>query len=209
MTIPAPLPYLPPPPGPFLNGDGEIQFHHREDEEQEFKLDLMALGYPNDPYSEFGHVEDVSLEDVSGVTISASIDVEYEGDYLVGTGTASTNGSILRNNLIDTVGVAVSSVADAFISYWIEITSGSADGDIRQVVNDNGAGTLSVTPNFSAQILTGVSYKLFKGYKGVTLSVSGKQGTATMVVTFANDVVRRIPLRFTARRIPNTSQIYR
>lgn len=128
MTISAPIPYIPAPPGPFMNRDGELQFLHRTDETNSFVLDLISLGYVNDPYIKTGAVSTATLEDVSGPTISVAVDVTYGGDHT--------------------------------------------------------------------------------GNKGVTLSVSGDEGTATLVVTFANGVVREIPMRFCSRAVGTRSRIY-
>ncbi len=82
---------------------------------------------------------------------------------LVGRGTTTGAGGAGGTTLVDASGVADSGAADTYNGrYWIRILSGTNQGAWKRVVDDDGAGTLTLENNgFDNQVASGVQYELW------------------------------------------------
>jgi len=99
--------------------------------------------------------------------------VSGETWQLIKPGVATSNGAAGGTTVIDTGGD--SSGADAYNGqYWVEMTSGTAKGAWKRVIDDDGAGTLTLENNgFDVQIDSGDEYKIWKSPEPVlTVTIS-------------------------------------
>jgi len=103
-------------------------------------------------------------------------------------GTTTSEGAAGGTTIIDTNGD--SGGADTYNGlYWVEILSGTCMGQLARVVDDDGAGTLTLEDTgFSATIASGVSYQIWKSPDPVVV-VDSSSGETTMV-----DAVRAEPV---------------
>lgn len=88
--------------------------------------------------------------------------VSGETWQLVKPGTCTGNGAAGGTTLVDTGGD--SGAARTYNGqYYVEILSGANQGRWKRIVEDDGAGTLTLENNgFDSQIVTGVEYKIWK-----------------------------------------------
>ena len=87
---------------------------------------------------------------------SVRVEVGYNlmgGDFFV----SSTTSGLDTTSVIDT---SLKGGADDHNGWWVVATSGSNDGEIRRVTDDNGAGDLTVDA-FGATVPSGMTYELW------------------------------------------------
>jgi hypothetical protein len=99
--------------------------------------------------------------------------------------TATNNGAADGTTVIDTVNA--SGAADTYNNqYWVHITSGACVGEWARIVDDDGAGTLTLEGvGFSAQILAAVTFDIIATpAKDSPLSVAA--GVSTTVFSVAS-----------------------
>jgi hypothetical protein len=107
-------------------------------------------------------------------------DVSGDAWQLIKKGTCTSAGAAGGTTIIDTNGD--SSGADAYNGlYWVHILSGTCTGEWSRVIDDSGAGTLTLEDTgFSAQIASGVEYEIFKSPEPVVV-VDSSSGETDMV----------------------------
>jgi hypothetical protein len=92
------------------------------------------------------------------------------------TGAGNAGGTTLVNTSGD------SGAADTYNGqYWIEILSGTCKGEERRIVDDDGAGTLTVETAFSAQIAGSVDYVIRKSPEPVVVATTGGTLSTTQI----------------------------
>ncbi len=126
----------------------------------------------------------------SRLTKNAVLAVNPEQDnpvQVIGKGTTTSAGAAGGTTLISTTGAANSGVADTYNGrYWVTQTSGANKGLSKRVVDDDGAGTLTLENNgFPNQVASGVSYYLWLSSEPMILVDSS--GAATDVVDAVRD----------------------
>jgi hypothetical protein len=78
---------------------------------------------------------------------------------VVAAGAATANGAADGTTVIDAVNV--SGLADKYNFYWVHILTGACAGEYCQVLDDDGAGALTLTGvGFSAQIVIGATFEV-------------------------------------------------
>jgi hypothetical protein len=114
-------------------------------------------------------------------------DVTGDAWQFIKKGTCTSAGASGGTTLIDTNGD--SSGADAYNGlYWVRILSGTQTGEMRRVIDDSGAGTLTFENNgFSGQIASGVEYEIWKSPEPVIV-VDSSSGETDCVDAVRTDV---------------------
>jgi len=108
---------------------------------------------------------------------------ENDGDIqLIGYGSLTANGAAAGTTIVDADGVGNSGSAATYAGrYWVRILSGTAQGRWKRVTVDNGSGTLTLEGNgFPSQIVSGVSYALYKSGESIVV-VDSSSGETNMV----------------------------
>jgi hypothetical protein len=86
-----------------------------------------------------------------------------EAAQRTGFGTTTSAGAAGGTTLIDVDGVAFSGVADTYNGrYWVRQIDGANQNRWKRIVNDDGAGTLTLENNgFESQVASGVRYEIW------------------------------------------------
>ena len=107
-------------------------------------------------------------------TLAVCAHTSVSGDtwQYVKPGVTSNDGDANGTTLIDYLGD--SGAAKAYAGrYWVKILSGACKGQWKRIIVDDGAGTLTLENNgFSAQIVTGVDYEIWKSPDPVVVVTS-------------------------------------
>lgn len=111
--------------------------------------------------------------------------VEGEVWTFIKTGTCTSNGAAGGTTLIDTG--ADSGAADTYNGrYWVRCTSGANKDQWKRIIDDDGAGTLTLENNgFRAQVVSGVEYEIWQSPEPVI--VVDSSGAATTIVDDVRD----------------------
>lgn len=102
-------------------------------------------------------------------------------------GTTTSAGAAGGTTIVDADSAANSGSANTYNGvYWVEILSGTYKGLQKRVIDDDGAGTLTLEGNgFPGQIASGVQFRLF--YSGEPVIKADSSGAATDVVDATRD----------------------
>jgi hypothetical protein len=127
-----------------------------------------------------------------GVRLTANQVLAYVPDQddpiqLVGYGTTTSAGAADGTTLVDADSIANSGSANTYNGrYWIELLSGTYKGLQRRVVDDDGAGALTLEgTGFPGQVASGVEFRLWKTSEA--LIVVDSSGAATAIVDAERD----------------------
>lgn len=124
-----------------------------------------------------------AISNVMGITVGGTL-TGFEGDgtgvnlfksLVAVQGYASGDGNAGGTTIVDALRTEG---ADYWNGHYITILSGANAGQTRQIVDDSGAGTLTIDPAFKAQVLTNVTYAILKLYANTT-AVTGTELVAT------------------------------
>ena len=98
------------------------------------------------------------------LTVAPQTSVDGGVPQRLGYGTTTSNGAADGTTIIDADGTANSGSADTYNGrYWVELLSGSYIHEWKRVVDDDGAGTLTLEGvGFSGQVVSGVEYALWE-----------------------------------------------
>jgi len=107
----------------------------------------------------------------------------------IGYGTATSNGAAGGTTLIDTDGIGNSGAADTYNGlYWVKMISGTYKGLQKRIVDDDGAGTLTLENNgFPGQIDSGDEYMIFKSSEPIVVADGGGATDSTHTVDATRD----------------------
>lgn len=115
--------------------------------------------------------------------------VDGEAWELTHKGVTTSNGAADGTTIIDAS--ADSGGADTYNGrYWVRIMGGSALGERKRIVDDDGSGTLTLENNgFKSQVVSGVNYEIWKSPEPVVVvdSSSGETNLVDAVRTEADD----------------------
>lgn len=108
---------------------------------------------------------------------------------VIGYGFTSSAGNAGGTTLIDTAGIAESGAADTYNGrYWVTMLAGTNKGLSKRIIDDDGAGTLTLEGNgFPNQIAITQRYMIWKSSEA--LIVVDASGAATNIVDAIRDEI--------------------